>query len=173
MMDGRVSAIRSALDNAGFTGTGILSYAIKYASSYYGPFRDAVGSKQAAGKMYLDKRSYQMNPANVREALLEAALDEDEGADMLMVKPAGLYLDVIAKLRGQTRLPIAAYQVSGEYAQICAAANMGWLDHDRAAWESVLAIRRAGADLILTYFAQKIAAQIERDNTPTTKIKAV
>jgi porphobilinogen synthase len=160
MMDGRVGAIRAALDEAQLVDTSILAYAAKFASSYYGPFRDAVGSADAAGTPHLDKRSYQLNPANRREAILDALLDETEGADVLMVKPAGLYLDVIHELRTQTRLPIAAYQVSGEYAQIHAAAAMGWLDLQRARDESLLAIKRAGADMIFTYFAADIAADM-------------
>lgn len=150
MMDGRVKAIRAALDQATFTETAIMAYSAKYASAFYGPFRDAVGS---AKKAYLDKRTYQMDPANVREALREVKLDEEEGADVLMVKPAGPYLDVIRAVREKTVLPIAAYQVSGEYAQICAAAQLGWLDRQAARDESLLAIKRAGADMILTYFA--------------------
>lgn len=158
MMDGRVQAIRAALDAAGYTDTTILSYAAKFASSYYGPFREAVCSLQAAGTAHLDKRTYQMNPANAREALLDALLDEAEGADMLMVKPAGPYLDILARLRPHTRLPLAAYQVSGEYAQIHAAAQLGWLDLQKTRDESLLAIKRAGADIILTYFAADWAA---------------
>lgn len=155
MMDGRVAAIRAALDAAGFQRTLILSYAAKYASAFYGPFRDAVGSK--AGGAPLDKRDYQMDPANVREALLEVALDEAEGADLVMVKPAGPCLDVIRAVRESTVLPLAAYQVSGEYAQIHAAAKLGWLDYERTRDESLLAIKRAGADFILTYFAREVA----------------
>jgi porphobilinogen synthase len=158
MMDGRVGAIREALDHAGFEKTLILSYAAKYASAFYGPFRDAVGSKTGAG--LLDKRGYQMDPANVREALLEVQLDEDEGADIVMVKPAGPYLDVIRAVREATLLPLAAYQVSGEYAQIHAAAKLGWLDYERTRDESLLAIKRAGADMILTYFAREVAAKL-------------
>lgn len=157
MMDGRVEAIRAALDEAGHTDTGILAYSAKFASAYYGPFREAVGSQQAAGTAHLDKRSYQLNPANGREAILDALLDEEEGADVLMVKPAGPYLDVIRDLREQTLLPIAAYQVSGEYAQIHAAAHLGWLDLEKTRDESLLAIKRAGADMILTYFAEDVA----------------
>ena len=157
MMDGRVGAIRRALDAAGWGGVGILAYAAKFASAYYGPFREAVGSAAAAGTRSLDKRTYQLNPANRREAVADALLDEAEGADLLMVKPAGPYLDVIAELRSNTRLPIAAYQVSGEYAQIQAAAQRGWLDLERTREESVLAIKRAGADVILTYFAEALA----------------
>lgn len=160
MMDGRVGAIRRALDAAGFTGTGILAYSAKYNSAYYGPFRDAVGSAQAAGTRLLSKATYQMNPANRREAISEALLDEAEGADILMVKPAGMYLDIIRELRDATRKPIAAYQISGEYAQIQAAARLGWLDLARCRHESLLAIKRAGADMILTYFAREMAAAL-------------
>ncbi len=158
MMDGRVLAIRRALDEAGYTETAILSYAAKFASSFYGPFREAVGSLQAAGTAHLDKRTYQMNSANPREALRDALLDEEEGADLLMVKPAGPYLDILYQLRQQTRLPVAAYQVSGEYAQIHAAAQMGWLDLKKTRDETLLSIKRAGADTILTYFAADWAA---------------
>lgn len=153
MMDGRVAALRAALDGAGFTEVGILSYTAKYASAYYGPFRGALDSAPKAG----DKKTYQMDPANAREALREAALDEAEGADMLMVKPAGAYLDIIAALRATTALPIAAYQVSGEYLMIQAGAAAGWLDGDKVMLESLLGIRRAGADMILTYFAKRAA----------------
>ena len=159
MMDGRVGAIRAALDGAGRTDTCILAYAAKFASAYYGPFRDAVGSAQAKP---LAKATYQLDPANVREALREVELDEREDADMVMVKPAGPYLDVIRAVRGQTRLPLAAYQVSGEYAQIHAAAGAGWLDYEKCRDESLLAIKRAGADLILTYFAREAAEAIRR-----------
>jgi porphobilinogen synthase len=158
MMDGRVGAIRGALDAAGHENTAILAYTAKYASAYYGPFRDAVGTAKSAGP--LDKRTYQMNPANRREALLELQLDVAEGADAVMVKPAGLYLDVIAALRRQTTRPVAAYQVSGEYAQIHAAAERGWLDLAACRRESLLAIKRAGANLILTYFARAVAEEI-------------
>ncbi len=160
MMDGRVGAIRSALDTDGHSGTGIMAYSAKFASAYYGPFRDAVGSATAAGTRALDKRTYQMNPANPREAVLDALLDEAEGADVLMVKPAGPYLDILHALRRETRLPLAAYQVSGEYAQIHAAAQLGWLDLVKTRQESLLAIKRAGADLILTYFARDIAQEL-------------
>jgi porphobilinogen synthase len=153
MMDGRVGALRAALDAAGFTGVSIMSYTAKYASAYYGPFRGALDSAPKAG----DKKTYQMDPANAREALREAALDEAEGADILMVKPAGPYLDIIAKLRAATKLPIAAYQVSGEYLMIKAGAATGWLDEDKLVLESLLGIRRAGADMILTYFAKRVA----------------
>ena len=157
MMDGRVRAIREALDAAGFTNTGILAYSAKFASAYYGPFREAVGSAKAAGTTLLDKKTYQLSPANRRQALQEIALDEAEGADIVMVKPAGPYLDVIRETREHTRLPVAAYQVSGEYAQIHAAARLGWLDLERCRDESLLAIKRAGADMILTYFAGDVA----------------
>ena len=160
MMDGRIGAIRRALDTAGFTQTAIMGYSAKFASAYYGPFREAVGSASAAGTHHLDKRTYQLNPANRREALAEVALDEAEGADILMVKPAGAYLDIIRDVREATRKPVAAYQVSGEYAQIHAAAKMGWLDLERTRHESLLAIKRAGADMILTYFAKEMAAAL-------------
>ena len=161
MMDGRVGAIRRALDASGHTDTGILAYSVKYNSAYYGPFREAVGSAQAAGTRLLSKATYQMNPANRREARHEAALDEAEGADILMVKPAGPYLDIIRDLREATTKPVAAYQVSGEYAQIHAAARLGWLDLARCRHESLLAIKRAGADMILTYFAKDMAALLK------------
>jgi porphobilinogen synthase len=154
MMDGRVGAIREALDERGFEMVPILSYAVKYASSFYGPFRDAAECAPQFG----DRRSYQMDPANLREALREAALDVEEGADILMVKPALPYLDVISQLAGEFEQPIAAYQVSGEYAMIKAAAANGWLDETAVMLESLLAIKRAGADLILTYFAKQAAA---------------
>ncbi len=154
MMDGRIGAIREALDEAGLIKTGIVAYSAKYNSAYYGPFRDAVGSSAAAGTTLLSKASYQLDPANARQAEREVMLDELEGADVLMVKPAGPYLDIIRMTREATSLPIAAYQVSGEYAQIHAAAKMGWLDLVRCRDESLLAIKRAGADLILTYFAK-------------------
>ena len=154
MMDGRVGAIRAALDAAGRTNTSILAYAAKFASAYYGPFRDAVGSAQSAP---ISKATYQLDPANLREALREVELDEREGADMVMVKPAGPYLDVIRAVRENTRLPLAAYQVSGEYSQIHAAAKAGWLDYEKTRDESLLAIKRAGADNILTYFAREVA----------------
>jgi porphobilinogen synthase len=160
MMDGRVGAIRRALDAAGREDTAIMAYTAKYASAYYGPFRDAVGSAEAAGTRGLDKRTYQLNPANRREAFTEAKLDEAEGADIVMVKPAGPYLDIIRGLRSVTRKPIAAYQVSGEYAQIHAAARLGWLDLALCRRESLIGIRRAGADIILTYFAREMAAEL-------------
>jgi porphobilinogen synthase len=161
MMDGRVGAIRGALDAAGFAHTGILAYSAKFASAYYGPFREAVGSARAAGTTLLDKKTYQLSPGNRREALTEVALDEAEGADIVMVKPAGPYLDIIRDVREHTRLPVAAYQVSGEYAQIHAAARVGWLDLERCRDESLLAIKRAGADMILTYFAGDIARALK------------
>lgn len=157
MMDGRVGAIREALDEAGFTGVGIMAYSVKYNSAYYGPFRDAVGSAKAAGTRLLSKATYQMDPANRREAMVEALTDAAEGADIVMVKPAGAYLDIIRDVRNGIDKPLAAYQVSGEYAQIHAAAKLGWLDYTRTRDESLLAIKRAGADMILTYFAKEVA----------------
>ncbi len=156
MMDGRVGFIRGALDRAGFTEVGILSYAAKYASCFYGPFREALASAPRTG----DKKSYQMDPANGREALREARLDVAEGADIVMVKPAGPYLDVIAAVRAAVEVPVAAYQVSGEYAMIHAAGEKGWLDADVAMRESLLAIRRAGADMILSYASKQVAGQL-------------
>lgn len=153
MMDGRIGYIRRQLDGRGFAGVSILSYAAKYASAFYGPFRDALHSAPRFG----DKKSYQMNPANGREALLECDLDILEGADMLMVKPALPYLDVVAKVRARTELPLAAYHVSGEYAMLMAAAQNGWIDGDRVLLESLLCIRRAGADFIFTYGAKRAA----------------
>jgi porphobilinogen synthase len=149
MMDGRVAAIRGALDAAGFSHIPIMSYAVKYSSAFYGPFREAAESTPAFG----DRRSYQMDPANSDEGLREAAQDIAEGADIIMVKPAGAYLDVIRRVKDVTGMPVAAYQVSGEYAMLHAAAERGWLDLERAMLESLVAIRRAGADIILTYFA--------------------
>jgi porphobilinogen synthase len=154
MMDGRVAALREALDAAGFQAVSIMSYTAKYASAYYGPFRGALDSAPKSG----DKKTYQMDPANAREALREAALDESEGADILMVKPAGPYLDIIAKIRAATFLPIAAYQVSGEYLMIKSASAAGWLDEAKIVHESLIGIRRAGADMILTYFAKQWSA---------------
>ena len=153
MMDGRVGALRAALDEAGREAVSIMAYTAKYASAYYGPFRGALDSAPKAG----DKKTYQMDPANSREAAREAALDEAEGADILMVKPAGPYLDIIAKLRAATTLPVAAYQVSGEYLMIKSASAAGWLDEAKIVHESLLGIRRAGADMILTYFAKDFA----------------
>jgi porphobilinogen synthase len=156
MMDGRVGAIRRTLDANGFTHTPILSYAAKYASVFYGPFREAAQSAPQFG----DRRSHQMDPANVREALREVALDVEEGADIVMVKPALPYLDVIRAVRDAFHLPVAAYQVSGEYACLQAAARLGWLDLDRAMMETLTAIKRAGADIILTYFAKAAARKL-------------
>lgn len=153
MMDGQVAAIRRTLDDAGHSEVAILSYAVKYASAFYGPFREAAQSAPAFG----DRRAYQMDPPNAREALREASLDVQEGADMLMVKPAGPYLDVIRAVRENFDLPLAAYQVSGEFAMIKAAAERGWLDEKRAVMESLLGIRRSGADLVITYFAKDAA----------------
>jgi porphobilinogen synthase len=153
MMDGQVAAIRAALDQSGHAHIPILAYAAKFASAFYGPFREAAESAPRFG----DRRAYQMDPANGREALREVALDAAEGADMLMVKPAGAYLDVIREVRARYDLPLAAYQVSGEYAMLKAAAQNGWLDERRAALESLIAIRRAGADLIITYYAKEAA----------------
>ena len=153
MMDGRVGAIRSALDESGHTDTVICSYAVKYASGYYGPFRDAAGSTPAFG----DRRSHQMDPGNVEEALREVALDIEEGADIVMVKPALTYLDVIARVKAEFGLPTAAYHVSGEYAMLKAAAQKGWLDEPRAMMETLTSIKRAGADIIITYYAREAA----------------
>lgn len=153
MMDGRVGAIRDELDHTHHTDVSILAYSAKYASAFYGPFRDALDSAPRFG----DKKTYQMDPANVREAEREVELDEAEGADIVMVKPAGPYLDVIARVRASTTLPVAAYQVSGEYAMLKAASQNGWLDEKQAVLESLLSIRRAGADIILTYFARQAA----------------
>ncbi|MDB2674015.1 porphobilinogen synthase [Akkermansiaceae bacterium] len=153
MMDGRVAALRAALDEAGFEKVSICSYTAKYASAYYGPFRGALGSAPKAG----DKKTYQMDPANRREALRELMLDEDEGADMVMVKPAGAYLDIISDVREHTTLPVAAYQVSGEYLMIKSASADGWVNEEAVMMESLIAIKRAGADVILTYFAKDAA----------------
>ena len=153
MMDGRVGYIRESLDDAGFTNVGIMAYSAKYASAFYGPFRDALESAPKFG----DKKTYQMNPGNSREALREAELDELEGADFLMVKPALAYLDIISLLRDNTNLPIAAYNVSGEYAMVKAAAANGWIDGEKAMLESLLSMKRAGAQVILTYFAKEFA----------------
>jgi porphobilinogen synthase len=156
MMDGRVRAIRAILDDNGFKTIPILSYAVKYASGYYGPFREAAESAPAFG----DRRSHQMDPANSREALREVELDIEEGADILMVKPAGPYLDIIRMLRDRYSQPLAAYQVSGEYSALVAAGRMGWLDLPRTMMESLIGIKRAGADIIFTYFAKEVAKQI-------------
>jgi porphobilinogen synthase len=154
MMDGRVAAIRSALDQGGFINTPILSYAAKFASGYYGPFREAAESAPQSG----DRKGYQMDAANADEALREVMADIDEGADAVMVKPAGPYLDIITRVKEATGYPVAAYQVSGEYSMICAAADNGWIDRHRVMMESLLGIRRAGADFILTYFAVEAAS---------------
>lgn len=156
MMDGRIGAIRDALDAASHEEVSILSYTAKYASAYYGPFRGALDSAPKAG----DKKTYQMDPANAREAVREADLDLAEGADMLMVKPAGPYLDIVRTLADSVDLPIAAYQVSGEYLMIKSAAKDGWIDEEKVAFESLLGIKRAGADMILTYFAKDVAARL-------------
>jgi porphobilinogen synthase len=153
MMDGRVGRIREALDEAGYTGVGIMAYAAKYCSAFYGPFRDAAGSTPAFG----DRRSHQMDPGNVEEALREVALDIDEGADIVMVKPALTYLDVIARVKAEFGLPTAAYHVSGEYAMLKAAAQKGWIDEPRAMMETLTSIKRAGADVIITYYAREAA----------------
>ncbi|HEV8663269.1 MAG TPA: porphobilinogen synthase [Candidatus Methylomirabilis sp.] len=154
MMDGRVAAIREALDEGGFEEIPIMAYAAKYASAFYGPFREAAGSAPQFG----DRRAYQMDPANADEALREVALDLEEGADIVMVKPALPYLDVIARVRAEYAVPIAAYSVSGEFAMVKAAARLGWLDGEQAMLEALTGIKRAGADLILTYFAKDVAA---------------
>jgi porphobilinogen synthase len=153
MMDGRIGALRGALDLAGYQKVSICSYTAKYASAYYGPFRGALGSAPKSG----DKKSYQMDPSNRREALRELALDQDEGADIVMVKPAGAYLDIISDVRQHTTLPVAAYQVSGEYLMIKSASAEGWICEESVMMESLIAIKRAGADVILTYFAKEAA----------------
>ena len=156
MMDGRIGAIRQGLDAAGFIDVGILAYSAKYASAYYGPFRDALGSAPQFG----DKQTYQMNPANAQEAITEVELDIAEGADLVMVKPALAYLDIIRSLKEYTDLPVAAYNVSGEYAMIKAAAEKGWIDEKKIVLETLLSMKRAGADLILTYFAKQVALML-------------
>ncbi|MCX7797598.1 MAG: porphobilinogen synthase [Melioribacter sp.] len=160
MMDGRVAAIRKILDENGFIEIPILSYAVKYASGYYGPFRDAAESAPAFG----DRRSHQMDIANALEALREAEEDIEEGADIIMVKPAGAYLDIIWRVKEKFGMPTAAYQVSGEYAMIKAAARLGWIDEERIMLESLIAIKRAGADMILTYFAKDVARFLDRNH---------
>jgi porphobilinogen synthase len=159
MMDGMVAAIRSALDAEGYNDTAILSYAVKYASAFYGPFREAAGSAPAFG----DRRQYQMDPANLREALLETRLDEAEGADLLMVKPALAYLDVVRAVRERTQLPLLAYNVSGEYAMVKAAARQGWIDECRVVLESLTGMRRAGADAIISYHAKDVAVWLRAE----------
>jgi porphobilinogen synthase len=156
MMDGRIQYIRECLDNEGYTNTGIMAYTAKYASAFYGPFRDALDSAPKAG----DKKTYQMNPANLQEALKEAHLDISEGADVIMVKPALHYLDVIHLLKTNTNIPIAAYHVSGECAMLIAAAQNGWLDRQKAIEETLMGIKRAGADIIITYFAREYAERV-------------
>jgi porphobilinogen synthase len=160
MMDGRVGAIRQALDERGFEHTAIMAYAAKYCSAFYGPFRDAAGSAPQFG----DRRSHQMDPANVREALREVELDIEEGADIVMVKPAVTYLDVIARVKDAFDYPTAAYHVSGEYAMLKAAAGNGWIDEPRVMMESLIAISRAGADIIITYYAREAARMLKRDS---------
>lgn len=156
MMDGQVGAIRTALDAAGFSSTPIMAYAVKYSSAFYGPFREAADSAPAFG----DRRAYQMDPANAREAMREAQLDVDEGADFLLVKPAVAYLDIVSAVRQRFDLPVVAYHVSGEYAMIKAAAERGWLDEERVMIETLTSIKRAGADLIITYYAREIVAYL-------------
>lgn len=158
MMDGRIARLRQALDQAGHDQVGILSYAVKYASAFYGPFREALDSQPRKG----DKKTYQMDPANVREAIREVLLDVQEGADIVMVKPGLPYLDVIAQVRKAVKLPVASYQVSGEFAMIKAAAEKGWIDHDKVMLESLLALKRAGSDMILTYFAIEAAELLQK-----------
>jgi len=158
MMDGRVAAIRAALDFAGFESVQIMSYAAKYASAFYGPFRDAIGTNAT---LVGDKRTYQMDPGNAEEALREVALDIEEGADMVMVKPGMPYLDIIRRVKESFAVPTFAYQVSGEYAMIMAAAQNGWIDGDRAMMESLTGFKRAGCDGILTYFAVKVAKRLK------------
>ena len=163
MMDGRVAAIRRALDEAGFQDTAIMAYSAKFAGAFYGPFREAAESTPQSG----DRRGYQMDPGNAREALREVWLDIEEGADMVMVKPAGPFLDIVARVKAETGYPLAAYQVSGEFAMIQAAAERGWIDRDRAMMESLLGIRHAGADVIITYFATD-AARLLRAGSPAS-----
>jgi porphobilinogen synthase len=158
MMDGRVAAIREALDESDYAETPIMAYSAKYASAFYGPFREAADSAPQFG----DRRSYQMDPANSGEAMREIALDLDEGADIVMVKPALPYLDIISRARAEFGVPLAAYSVSGEYAMIKAAGQLGWLDEERAMMEALTAIRRAGADIVITYFAKDVARSLER-----------
>ena len=157
MMDGRVRTIRNALDENGFSHIPIMSYAVKYASSFYGPFRDAAQSAPSFG----DRRSYQMDPSNSDEAIREALLDIEEGADIIMVKPALPYLDIVYRVKTETGMPLAAYNVSGEYAMIMAAGRAGWIDEMRVMFETLLSIKRAGADIILTYFAKKVAKSLQ------------
>ena len=158
MMDGRVAAIREALDNSGYKDIPVMSYAVKYASGYYGPFREAAESTPQFG----DRRSYQMDPANRLEAIREARMDVEEGADILMVKPGLPYLDIVREVRNEFNLPLAVYNVSGEYSMVKAAANMGWIDEDRVIMETMLSFKRAGADLILTYHAKEVAKLLKK-----------
>ena len=158
MMDGRIAAIRTIFEQHGFTRTGILSYSAKYASSFYGPFRDALDSAPGFG----DKKTYQMDYSNTDEAIKESVMDAEEGADLLLVKPAGAYLDIIHRVKQRTNLPLVAYQVSGEYAMIKAASQKGWLDEEAAVMESITAIKRAGADIIISYFAKDIVEKYLR-----------
>jgi porphobilinogen synthase len=158
MMDGRVAVIREALDEAGYDQTAIMAYSAKYASGYYGPFREAAENTPKSG----DRKAYQMDPANAREALREVAMDLEEGADIVMVKPALAYLDILAAVRDSVDVPVAAYNVSGEYAMIEAAAANGWIDHDRVMLETLLGIRRAGADILITYHALQAAPLLPR-----------
>ena len=158
MMDGRIGVIRNTLEQNSFSDTGIIAYSAKFASSYYGPFRTAIGS--SVNQQPIDKKSYQLNPANFREAKKEILLDMEEGADILMIKPAEPFLDVIHYASEAVNLPIAAYQVSGEYSRIMAADQLGWLDWEHCALESLTGIKRAGADLIFTYFADRLSPKI-------------
>jgi porphobilinogen synthase len=162
MMDGRIGAIRTTLDDAGYEDRIIVSYAVKYASAFYGPFRDAAGSTPQFG----DRKAYQMDPPNVREAVREALADVDEGADMIMVKPGLPYLDVIRAVRDEVNVPVVAYQVSGEFSMLHAAAERGWIDLPRAMNETAIAIRRAGADLLITYFARELAEGFRAASMP-------
>ena len=162
MMDGMVKAIREALDEAGYSHIPIMAYSAKFASAFYGPFRDAAESAPAFG----DRRSYQMDPANSREALKEVLMDIEEGADIVMVKPALAYLDIISKVKENVLVPVCAYNVSGEYSMIKAAGKLGWIDERRVMWETLLSIKRAGADMIITYFAKEIAEMLNRGETP-------
>ncbi len=162
MMDGMVKAIREALDEAGFKNIPIMAYSAKFASAFYGPFRDAADSAPAFG----DRRSYQMDPANSREALKEVLMDIEEGADIVMVKPALAYLDIISKIKENVLVPVCAYNVSGEYSMIKAAGKLGWIDEKRVMWETLLSIKRAGADMIITYFAKEVAEMLNKGDTP-------
>jgi len=166
MMDGRVAAIRTVLDQEGYQDIGILAYAVKYASAFYGPFRDAADSAPQFG----DRTGYQMDPANLLEALKEAELDMEEGADMIMVKPAMPYLDIISRVREISLLPLAAYNVSGEYAMVKAADERGWIDGERVMMEMLISIKRAGADLILTYFAKEAAKRLMMEKSPKSNV---